>query len=412
LELRALMLQRPIATLPGPREPVRILHLSSDWKWTGPSAPLLELALAQRAQGHEVDLACPRMPPHEVDGLWLRAEQAGLVPALELERGRGVIWWRDTRDARRLAALVAGRRYDVLHAWHTRDHLLAYRAAAIPRAAGTCCVVRSHPDAAPLPRSPWSRWLYRSATDGLWCVSPETARRNAGRCGTAPVRGGFGAVDLERFRPGAAPAALRAAFGIGAGDLALGIAARVQRHRRFELLIDAFARLVRREPRARLVVIGRGTRFDDALRRPAERRGVLERVHFAGYRRADYADALRCLDVFTLLVPGSDGSCRALLEAQATGLPAVVTRRGALPEIVDADRTGLVADETPDALAGAYHALLSSPERRRAMSAAARARAEALFAPARRAAEVDAHYRAAHARAANSIAAPRGTGVA
>jgi hypothetical protein len=46
------------------------------------------------------------------------------------------------------------------------------------------------------------------------------------------------------------------------------------------------------------------------------------------------------------------------------------------------------------------------------MSAAARARAEALFAPARRAAEVDALYRAAHARAANSIAAPRGTGVA
>ena len=31
----------------------------------------------------------------------------------------------------------------------------------------------------------------------------------------------------------------------------------------------------------------------------------------AGYRGADYVDVVRCCEVFTLLVPGSDGGCRA-----------------------------------------------------------------------------------------------------
>ncbi len=375
---------------------MRILQLSGDWKWTGPSGPLLALALAQRAAGHEVDLACPRAPAGEPDGLWLRAEQQGLAPVLELRRARGVIWWRDTADAGRLASLVAARGYDVLHAWHTRDHVLAVRAAAARRASGACRVVRSFPDAAPLPRTPWARWLFGSGTDGLWCVSPETARRNASRR-RGPVRGGLAAVDLARFRPAPAPAPLRAALGLSPEHRVVGIAARVQRHRRFELLIAALGLLLEREPLARMVVLGRGTHLDAALRRPAERRGVARQVIFAGYRRDDYPDALRCFDVFTLLVPGSDGSCRALVEAQASGLPAVVTRRGALPEIIDPGRTGLVVDERPEALSAAWHALLSDPARRARMGAAARARAEALFAPARLALQVDALYRAAGA---------------
>ena len=57
---------------------------------------------------------------------------------------------------------------------------------------------------------------------------------------------------------------------------------------------------------------------------------------FAGYRDRDYVDVLRAADVFTLLVPGSDGTCRALLEATACGLPAVTTRRGALARRADA----------------------------------------------------------------------------
>ena len=109
---------------------------------------------------------------------------------------------------------------------------------------------------------------------------------------------------------------------------------------------------------------------------------------------------LRTIDVFTFLVPGSDGTCRALLEAAACGIPAVTSRRGALPEIVVDGETGLLVDEDPEALAAGWHALLSDPDRRRTLGAAARKRAETLFTPERFAEDVTELYHEARAQAA------------
>jgi glycosyltransferase involved in cell wall biosynthesis len=89
------------------------------------------------------------------------------------------------------------------------------------------------------------------------------------------------------------------------------------------------------------------------------------------------------MDLLAFLVPGSDGTCRAVLEAAACGVPAVASRRGALPEIVADGETGLLVDERPEALAEAWEALLRDDGYRRALGAAARRRAETLFAPAR-----------------------------
>jgi glycosyltransferase involved in cell wall biosynthesis len=118
-------------------------------------------------------------------------------------------------------------------------------------------------------------------------------------------------------------------------------------------------------------------------------------VLFAGYRGDDYVDVLRTIDVLTFLVPGSDGSCRALLEAHACGIPAVTSRRGALPEIVAAGETGLLVDEDPEDLCAAWQELLTDSERRARMGRAARQRAERCFDPARLAEEVESLYCAA-----------------
>jgi len=118
-------------------------------------------------------------------------------------------------------------------------------------------------------------------------------------------------------------------------------------------------------------------------------------VVFAGYRTDDYVDVMRSFDVFTFLVPGSDGGCRALLEAFACGVPAVTSRRGALPEIGVEGETGFAVDEEAAALAGAWETLLQDPAKRAAMGHAARRRAETEFSPERLVERVDALYRAA-----------------
>jgi len=208
------------------------------------------------------------------------------------------------------------------------------------------------------------------------------------------VTGEFGAVDLVRFTPRPAQPDILASLDLSEEDRVIGIVARVQRKRRFDLLMEAMRRLAAKQPRARLLIIGRGTHLDEVARDTAQKLGIIDRVRFAGYLGADYVDTLRVANVFTLLVPGSDGTCRALLEAAACGLPAVVTRRGALAEIVIDGQTGLVVDEDPEALASAWFRLLDEPALAAQMGAAARVRAERVFAPARFADQVAALYAA------------------
>jgi glycosyltransferase involved in cell wall biosynthesis len=374
---------------------VKVLHVSSDWKWTGSSEPMLRLLLAQRARGDEAALVCPEDPGGRTPSLAEQARAAGVEPVCTLAPLRGARWWRDAEDAGRLRALLAERRFDVIHSWHTRDHVLAWRAAG--RRRGGPRIVRSHVDAQPIARRPWNRLLYGLGTDALLCASRADARSNQELCRDHPVRGALGAVDLERFRPGAPDAGVRAQLGLRPAQRVVGVVARVQRRRRFDLLLEAMRRLAAADPDARLLVIGRGTHLDAVARRPARRLGIGGRVVFAGYRRADYPDVLRAIDVLTYLVPGSDGGCRAVLEAAACGIPTVASRRGALPEIVAHGATGLLVDERPEALCAAWLDLLRDPARRAALGVAARRRAVERFHPDRLAAEVEALYRAAGA---------------
>jgi glycosyltransferase involved in cell wall biosynthesis len=354
---------------------------------------MLQLLLAQRARGCAAELACPEDPSGRPDSLPRQARAAGVEPVLELSRARGAIWWRDTADARRLEALLERRPFDVVHAWHTRDHVIAVRATAGQRKRGVTRLVRSHRSADAIAPLPWNAWLFGRVTDGLLCVSPQTAARNTRLRRGLPVLGAFGAVDLARFSPRPRDPALRTSLGLASEHLVIGISARVQRHRRFDLLLAAMARLARALPQARLLVIGRGTHLEATARRPARRLGLADRVIFAGYRTQDYPDVLCASDVFTLLVPGSDGSCRALLEAAACGLPAVTTSFGTLPEIVSDKQTGLVVDPEPESLAAAWYALLTDVERRRELGAAARRRAEHCFSPDGLAEQVEGLYR-------------------
>ncbi|MGI9592288.1 MAG: glycosyltransferase, partial [Myxococcota bacterium] len=312
---------------------------------------------------------------------------AGLAPALDLERARGANPWRDRRDLARLRALCADFAPELIHAWHTRDHLLGWRAAR-----GRAPLVRSLSRAERIPRWLWNRWLFARASQALLLPSRASAAANASLC-PGPVRGLLGAVDVERFAPAPPDPAVRAALGLTPEQRVVGIVARVQRHRRFDLLLQAMRRLAERDPLARLLIVGRGTHLDEVARRPAQALGIAERVVFAGYRADDYPDVLRAIDVLSFLVPGSDGGCRALLEAQACGIPAVATRRGALPEIVADGETGVLVAEDPEALCQAWLALLTDPARHAAFSRAARARAQALFTRERLAAEVDEIYR-------------------
>ena len=376
---------------------MRILQLTSDWKWTGPAEPMLLLAAALREAGDTLWLGCPEAPLGADPGVAARARDRGQGPELQIEQGRGIRPLRDAPAARALESFIDAHDVDVIHTWHSRDHALALRAARVRRRSGATVVVRSHSSADAISGLPWNRWLFGAGTDALLCVSPGAADRNREIRGGRPIAGALGCVDLARFE--AAPEAsceLRSQLGLADGPV-IGVVARVQRHRRFDLLLGAMQRLARVHPDAQLLVLGRGTHLDELARRPAEALGIADRVVFAGYRDADYPQALRALDCLTFLVPGSDGTCRAVLEAAACGVPSVASRRGALPEIVRHEQSGLLVEESPEALALSWSRLLSDEMERRRLGEGARERAREQFAPARRAACVRELYREAFA---------------
>jgi len=154
--------------------------------------------------------------------------------------------------------------------------------------------------------------------------------------------------------------------------------ARVQPHRRFELLWEGLARAKARGTRVRVLLIGRGTSFEEVAAEPVRRLGLEDVVTFPGYLRGvDYASTLGALDAQLFLVPGSDPTCRALREGMALGVPSLVTRRGLLPDLVADGASGLLFDETPEALAAALARLAADRALRDRLGEGARARAEA-----------------------------------
>ncbi len=384
---------------------MKILQLVSDWKWTGPAEPMLVLMNALRARGHQVDLICPEAPAGSNRSLWQEATNRNLGPIRLVEGMRGAISLGDTERVRRLRGWLetdelAGP-YEIVHCWHSRDHVLAARALRLGRSRKTSVrgtrLVRFLSQADVITAWPWNRWLFGPACDGLVCVSDEVAKRNRPLRRGRAISATFGAVDLDALEIRKSKRQVRAELGVPEGAKLIGVVARIQSHRRFDLLLGALQRIVKEKPEVRLVLIGRGTHADRVVREPARQMGLEAKVIFAGYRVDDFADVLGAMDLFTFLVPGSDGTCRALLQAAALGLPLVGSSRGAIPEIISDGQTGLLVREDPAAIASAWSRLFDDPDRRREMGEAAQRDARERFCPDRFAASMERFYQEASA---------------
>lgn len=359
---------------------MNLLQITHDWKWTGPAEPMLRLGLALRQRGHSVYLACPQAEG-ESRSLASEACQAGMTPDLILERAKGIRFFSDREDIQHLAKFLHKQEIQVVHTWHTRDHILVLRALRQLSVKNRPVVIRSYRLGEAIPLWPWNRFLLGAGSDGLLCVSPGIAAINQRLRRGRPTAGAFGAVDLTRFIPKPGDPAVRENLGLSREHHVVGIVARMQTHRRFDLLLNAAKILFEKDPLARLLVIGRGTHAQEVAVEPAQRLGIADRVCFAGYIQNDFEEVLRSMDLLTFLVPGSDGTCRAVLEAAACGIPAVTTRRGALSEIVLDGETGLCVNEDPAELAAAWLRLFEDEALRRRLGAAAARRAKEHFTP-------------------------------
>jgi len=184
-------------------------------------------------------------------------------------------------------------------------------------------------------------------------------------------------VDVEGYCPGEPAPELMAELGIAGGAPVVGTVGNLRAVKDYPCLLRAFAWARERVGDAALVFVGDGAERP-RLEALAGELGVADAVRFAG-ARTDVARMLRLFDVFALS-SRTEGISVALLEAMATGLPAVVTDTGGNPEVVVEGQTGRLAPVgDPERLGEALADLLADPGRRRAMGEAARERVVAEF---------------------------------
>ncbi len=146
----------------------------------------------------------------------------------------------------------------------------------------------------------------------------------------------------------------------------------------FEYGLEAFASVAGRHPGARLRLIGDGprrARYERLIRA----RGIADKVELAGVlpHHETLAEMARA-DVLlapSVVAPNGDRESGVVVikEANARGVPAIGTRHGGIPEIIDHEDTGLVVGERDvQALAEGLHTLIASPTLREAMGRRAR----------------------------------------
>ena len=353
---------------------MRVLHLFSNWKWTGPAEHALITARYLFEKSYNLTFACGKPPQAAEDSLQKRVEESGIPMEACFYLNKHFNVWHTACDVLRLRNYLHKNNVDLIHTHLVNDHLIA--ALAVLCSSRKIPLIRSLYDGTGQEITTRDRLLISHATDGVITVSESALRTIQRRSALPPGRLWriCPGVDCNRFNPGIDGSAVRLRYGVGEDDPLVGIVARVQTHRRFPSFIRAIKLVSREIPRIKVFIIGRGTHIEKVAIQPVKDMGLTDNVVFTGYHLEGYPELLAALDLKVFLVPGSDGSCRAVREAMAMGKPVIVSNRGMLPEIVEHGVSGLVVDDTPEKLAHAIGALLNDDTMRKKMGDAARKR--------------------------------------
>ena len=165
--------------------------------------------------------------------------------------------------------------------------------------------------------------------------------------------------------------------------------------------VEVFARVAAHIP-SRLMLIGDGP-DRSAAEYLALRHGVADRIHFLG-KQENVNELLGLADL--MLMPSEMESFGlAALEAMACRVPAVSTRVGGIPELIQSGVNGLLYDVGDvEGMAAGTRELLTDDDRLQAMASAARKTAQDHFCASRIIPRYEAYYRAIIAAARESTA--------
>jgi glycosyltransferase involved in cell wall biosynthesis len=207
-----------------------------------------------------------------------------------------------------------------------------------------------------------SEWLVARLSTHVVCVS-ESVRREGiqrglfGSKASVLGHGSANGVDARRFAAGPAPADVRSALGIPAGDRVVGFVGRIEPDKGIDSLVEAF-RVVREGcPEAHLLLVGPQEGWERL--KPSTQKFLSDepRVHTTG-AVGDAARYYGVMDCF-VLPTRREGLPAVLLEAAVAGTPVVASRATGVVDVLDESTGWLVPIDSPSELATAMLEILS-----------------------------------------------------
>jgi len=273
-------------------------------------------------------------------GTQIDRSRLGHVEVMSLAQKRG----RGTTQMAPLAEMIRRVKPDIVHSrnWGAIETVFAGRWVRSCRVIHSEHGVEMNPDAEPRRRG----WLRRGAFEmahHVFSVSFQLREMLAERTGFPLRKMGVihNGVDSHRFRPDPVKRRqLRSELGLRDQEFCIGCVGRLNQIKDYPTLLRAAELFGESCPSWSLLIVGDGAERNALEEFVAATAGLRGHVRFLG-QRSDIPEFLNAIDAYAL--PSlCEGISNSLLEAMATGLPAVASKVGGNPEVVVDRETGLL----------------------------------------------------------------------
>ena len=174
-------------------------------------------------------------------------------------------------------------------------------------------------------------------------------------------------VDVEMFHPSKRNGVLEKRYQVKEG-LKLLYVGRVSKEKNLQLLGKAFKSLVRSHPELKMFIVGDGP-YQEEMRREMAGTSCIFTGYLAG---EELAEVYASCDLF-VFPSTTDTFGNVVLEAQASGLPVIVTDAGGPQENVVQGKTGFIIPASEESFFNTIKMLIAQPQRLQEMGQAARA---------------------------------------
>ncbi len=349
---------------------LKILHLLSNWKWTEISEPAVDLALAQKKLGPEIEFVCGRGPAdrskRRVD---YNARLKKLDPIHVLDMPKHFRLLPAYKDYANLRPMLKRFQPDVIHCHKSNAHLMGFLSRGISKPP---VIVRSCYDSEGPQHDFRSRFLYKFGTEGMVVISEKSKQMAIARYGllSETVQVIEPGIDLDRFSPQRKISEDQHSFGLKRDSFVVGVVSRIRDSRRLDIPLKAIHGLAKAHPQLQMLLVGRGREGAVArvVEKPVREMDIWDRIVMAGYCEGDrLVAAYRAMDVLVYASPGSDKSCRTVREAMAAGLPVIAPAIGFLSELIEDHVTGRLMDLSWQSLAKILEELIDDEVKLREM---------------------------------------------